>query len=77
MANCGVCNTSGHNKTRHLINCIICGSEKSIEDVRDAEAVRVQKETYKCDNLDFHKVIRNAWDLRQDEVRRLINPVKS
>lgn len=71
MAKCATCGEAGHNKTRHIINCIICGSQKTIEDVSDAEAVRVQKETYKCVDLAFHNTIKNAWNLSREEARRL------
>ena len=74
MALCTICSEPGHNKTRHIINCVICGSTKTIEDVSDAEAVRVQKETYECTDLQFHQTIRNAWNLPRDDARRLLSP---
>jgi DnaJ-class molecular chaperone len=72
MAKCSTCHEFGHNKSKHLVKCIICGTTGETPKVVSDEALRIAKETYRCGDDQHHAAIRSAWGLPREDAERLL-----
>jgi len=72
MGKCSTCQEHGHNKSKHIVKCVICGTVGETPNVVSDEVLRVAKETYRCSDDAFHERIRVGWNMPREDVSRLL-----